>query len=305
MARARNLKPGFFKNEDLAECSAWARLCFAGLWTLADREGRLEDRPKRIKGELFAFDSIEVEPLLVELEARGFILRYRAPDGRGLIQVIAFHKHQNPHHREPASDLPPPESLRLEPHATGDKPEAERGLDPTKAQGQPEASPGQDPPSDDLAGGSSRADSGNSDSGTLIPEEKKPRAARNSPPPDRPEGVDAQVWADWLQLRRTKRAPVTATVLAEAVREAGKAGIPLDAFLRVWCARGSQGLEASWLKPHERQQGQAPQSFRERDQAAAAARVAQFAPSVAARSADPKVIDMEDAHAAAARLSVG
>ena len=48
MARARNIKPGFFANENLAECDPLARLLFAGLWCLADREGRLEDRPKRI-----------------------------------------------------------------------------------------------------------------------------------------------------------------------------------------------------------------------------------------------------------------
>jgi len=93
MARARNIKPGFFKNEDLAECSLGARLCFIGLWTLADREGRLENRPKRIKGELFPYDSFEIEPLLQELARYGFIEHYEA----GGVQVIAipnFAKHQ-------------------------------------------------------------------------------------------------------------------------------------------------------------------------------------------------------------------
>ena len=123
MARARNIKPGFFKNEDLAECSPWARLCFAGLWTLADREGRLEDRPKRIKGELFAFDSVETDPLLVELERHGFIMRYEV-ENRGFIQIIAFHKHQNPHHKEPSSEIPSPQSLGLCQHGTDIKPEA-------------------------------------------------------------------------------------------------------------------------------------------------------------------------------------
>lgn len=140
MARARNIKPGFFKNEDLAECTPWARLCFIGLWTLADREGRLEDRPRRIKGELFAFDSVEVDPLLVELEKHGFIARYTV-DGLGIIQIINFGKHQNPHHREPKSDLPPPQSLGLDP--VGNPPEP-RALDPCndpKARGKPEASP--------------------------------------------------------------------------------------------------------------------------------------------------------------------
>jgi hypothetical protein len=107
MARARNIKPGFFKNEDLAECSPWARLCFAGLWTLADREGRLEDRPKRIKGELFAFDTIDVEPLLKELERFKFIVRYEA-DGMKAIQISEFARHQSPHYSEIASAIKPP-----------------------------------------------------------------------------------------------------------------------------------------------------------------------------------------------------
>ena len=53
MARARNIKPAFFKNETLVELPVETRLLFIGLWTLADREGRLEDRPKRIKMEIY------------------------------------------------------------------------------------------------------------------------------------------------------------------------------------------------------------------------------------------------------------
>jgi hypothetical protein len=107
MARARNIKPGFFKNEELAECTPWARLCFAGLWTLADREGRLEDRPKRIKGELFAYDSIEVDVLLDELQEHGFILRYQVEDTRA-IQILEFNKHQTPHYSEKRSVIKTP-----------------------------------------------------------------------------------------------------------------------------------------------------------------------------------------------------
>lgn len=67
-----------------------------------------------------------------------------------------------------------------------------------------------------------------------------------------PEDVVPQTWMDWLALRKAKRAAVSETVVREARREAGKAGVTLDRFLEIWCARGSQGLEASWLKPHER-----------------------------------------------------
>ena len=67
-----------------------------------------------------------------------------------------------------------------------------------------------------------------------------------------PDGVEPQTWTDWLALRKAKKAPVTETVLKSARSEAGKAGVTLGRFLEIWCARGSQGLDASWLKPHER-----------------------------------------------------
>lgn len=106
--RARNLKPGFFKNEALAECSPLARLLFAGLWCLADREGRLEDRPKRIRAELLPYDDGSVDDLLSELHETGFILRYAAAGGR-FIQVVNFSKHQNPHCKEQASTIRAPD----------------------------------------------------------------------------------------------------------------------------------------------------------------------------------------------------
>lgn len=109
MARARNIKPGFYKNAELVECSVWARLIFPGLWMLADREGRLEDRPKQIKMELLPADQQEVEPLLQELEARGFLVRYRNDGGR-FIQICNFYKHQTPHFSEKPSVIKPPDS---------------------------------------------------------------------------------------------------------------------------------------------------------------------------------------------------
>ena len=105
MARARLIKPGFFTNDMLAEVEPLGRLLFAGLWTIADREGRLEDRPKRIKAEVLPFDNADVDALLGQLEQQGFITRYTVA-GYKLIQISAFLKHQSPHPREVASRLP-------------------------------------------------------------------------------------------------------------------------------------------------------------------------------------------------------
>ena len=110
MARARNIKPGFFDNETLGELPALTRLLFIGLWCLADREGRLQDRPKRIKKELLGYDDItvnDVDTMLQQLYNSGFIQRYEI-DGERYIQVVNFLKHQNPHCKEQASIIPAP-----------------------------------------------------------------------------------------------------------------------------------------------------------------------------------------------------
>jgi len=67
-----------------------------------------------------------------------------------------------------------------------------------------------------------------------------------------PPDVDQQIWDDWRQLRKAKKAPVTETVVNSARKEAAKANMAFSDFLSVWCARGSQGLQADWLKPDER-----------------------------------------------------
>ena len=107
MSRSRNIKPGFFKNDLLAECPPLARILFAGLWCEADREGRLEDRPKRIKAELLPYDDCDIDAMLDQLADRGFIVRYEC-NGIRYIAVTEFVKHQNPHVREPASQIPAP-----------------------------------------------------------------------------------------------------------------------------------------------------------------------------------------------------
>lgn len=122
MSRSRNIKPGFFQNEILAECEPLARLLFEGLWCEADREGRLEDRPKRIKAACLPYDDCDCEDLLDQLASRGFIIRY-VVDGKGIIQVAKFAKHQNPHVKEAASSLPAPEKPGAFPVQDEEKPE--------------------------------------------------------------------------------------------------------------------------------------------------------------------------------------
>lgn len=122
MARARNIKPGLFKNEVLGVANPLYTLLFQGLWLLADREGRLEDRPMRIRAEVFPYrEGLDMESMLGWLEAAGFIQRYQV-GGLALIQILNFAKHQNPHKNEPESIYSPPDVLGVTSEKIGSAP---------------------------------------------------------------------------------------------------------------------------------------------------------------------------------------
>lgn len=139
MARLRTLKPTFFTHELLCELSPLHRILFEGLWCWADRDGRLEDRPRFLKTVVLPYDTCDIDPMLWDLAERGFIVRYEV-DGVRAIDIPAFLAHQKPHPREAPSKIRPPEfgtvSKREVPRMA--QPEHNLGV----AQAQPRSDPG-------------------------------------------------------------------------------------------------------------------------------------------------------------------
>jgi hypothetical protein len=109
MARARNIKPGFFKNEELGDAGVEAAYFFSGLWCQADRDGIVEYRPKRLKIEICPYWDWDVEAIIKSLEITGLVRCYSSK-GFHCIEIVNFKKHQNPHHKESISDLPRPDA---------------------------------------------------------------------------------------------------------------------------------------------------------------------------------------------------
>ena len=72
--------------------------------------------------------------------------------------------------------------------------------------------------------------------------------ARKGPVPAKPEGVSSQTWADFLALRKQKRADLSQTALAGIEREAVKAGWSLESALAECVARGWQAFKADWVE---------------------------------------------------------
>jgi hypothetical protein len=110
------VKPDFFKDEDLGVFPFWVRLLYEGLWIYADREGRLENRPIKLKAEIFPYDKVNIQsgldllsqPKKFNPRHPPFILLYEN-NGDKYIQILNFHKHQTPHYTEKPSVIPPPE----------------------------------------------------------------------------------------------------------------------------------------------------------------------------------------------------
>src|SRR3990172_1881248 len=116
MARIRYLKPEFFTDEDIGYLTVQGRLAYSGLWCHADREGRLEDRPRFLKTQIFPYDNVDMENILCKLaqpkqtgHGEPFILRYTV-NGNKYIQIVKFLIHQKPHHTEKKSIIPPPDN---------------------------------------------------------------------------------------------------------------------------------------------------------------------------------------------------
>ena len=90
---------------------------FVGLWTIADREGRLEDRPAKIKAQLFPYDDDVTLPIIVswidQLAEESCLVRYEI-DGKRFLWIRNMKVHQHFHCDEQGSKLPePPKDIKI------------------------------------------------------------------------------------------------------------------------------------------------------------------------------------------------
>jgi len=117
MARIRTVKPAFFRHEALFEAERESglplRLAFAGLWTIADREGRFRWQPRVIKLDVLPYDEVDFEAILDALADHGFIVKYRTSLGM-CAHIPSFAKHQQVNVREAASEIPAPDETSAE-----------------------------------------------------------------------------------------------------------------------------------------------------------------------------------------------
>lgn len=119
--RTRLLRDGWFKDEDLAEVSAEARILFMGLHCYADKQGKFDWKPKRIRAEIFPYDTRQdTARLLRELEDRKLIVSYEAA-GHAFGFIPSFLSCQSPHKKEAESVIPDFPGLSTDVHGISGK----------------------------------------------------------------------------------------------------------------------------------------------------------------------------------------
>jgi len=105
--RTRLLNPALFFNEILGTRDPLLTILYAGLWCAADKEGRLEDRPLKLKAKIFPYRNLDIEKLINELAGLRFLIRYKVLSS-SYIFIPKFKCYQHPHQTEKESTIPPP-----------------------------------------------------------------------------------------------------------------------------------------------------------------------------------------------------
>lgn len=98
MARKRMIDPSFWEDLTMGQLSRDARLCFLGLLSHADDEGRVQVDPRYIKRAVFGFDddlaAADVACILDELRQRATNLVFYEAGGRHLAAFLNWRRYQ-------------------------------------------------------------------------------------------------------------------------------------------------------------------------------------------------------------------
>lgn len=218
MGRIRTIKPEFPQSESMGRVSRDARLLFVMLWTLVDDSGRTRAASRMLASLLFPYDDDAASLIggwLDELEQQQCIVRYEV-DGDSYLEVCKWGIHQRIDRPSPSKFPPFDEASRIIA-----KPRERSTLDRDLDQGPRTEDQGSTPPPP--KGGES------------------PSGRRRTPTCPKPDDVSQSTWDDWVAHRKSKRASVTAGVIA-TLRKQLPAGWTAEQGLAFWTMSGNQGF---------------------------------------------------------------
>lgn len=207
MARIRTIKPEFWTDEKVVECSPTARLLFIGLWNFCDDYGSHQYSPKQIKMEIFPgddFKTTKIEEWLTELINARLIRTYVIDDKRYL-RVCGW-RHQKI--EKPSRKHPDP--IEFDDHSTTIR----RPFD-----------------DDSPAEGNGREGKG-----------KEGKVKAQAPVVELPEKVKQETWNAYLEMRRSIRKPANLDAQRLIIKKLLKMGGDMNAILEQSIMNSWQGV---------------------------------------------------------------
>lgn len=119
MARKRMIDPSFWEDLNIGQLSRTARLCFIGLMSYADDEGRVQVDPRYVKRAVFGFDddltTSDVGAILDELRGGATNLVFYEVGGRQIAVFINWRRYQYIQKPQPSNLPPPPQTVEETP----------------------------------------------------------------------------------------------------------------------------------------------------------------------------------------------
>lgn len=217
MARIRTVKPEFWTDEVVGECSVRARLLFLATWNFSDDHGGLDRSAKQLKAQAFPYDSVDCEPLVQELLTHGLLIEYES-EGKKYLHIKGFRKHQKV--EKPAKPKVPlyDESLSI-----------------------PRLLPDSSPSGSGNSPASSGSSLGRESKGR---EGKGEESARGVPDFPSPNGLDQATWTRWLAYRQKIKKPIKPPSMEAAQKSLAAFGSDQAAVVEQSIAQGWQGLFA-------------------------------------------------------------
>lgn len=220
MARIRTVKPELFRHEALYEAEIKTglplRLAYIGLFTACDREGRFKWKPRALKLDVLPYDQIDFSRVLDALVTHGFLVKYEF-EGDEFGCIPTWSQHQVINNRESISLLP---SLEESTTCTSEPRVDYASITPlVRTQGEGEGKG----------------------------KEGEKKRNKESSLVTRPENVEEQIWNDWLVIRKKKNAPLTETAWNQMLKEANKAGWPIEKAIQECCLRTWAAFKSDWI----------------------------------------------------------
>lgn len=226
MPRIRTIKPEFWTNGRVLECTRDARLFFIGLWNFADDAGRLPLRPRQLKAQIFPaeedIDSTNIRRMIDELSSNGLVLVYESDEGDELMQIRGWDhqridRPQKPRYQGPSSDI-------------------RRTIDER---------------STSVRGGSRIKDQGKDHSpraGARGSAKKKTKKKTVQKTVQRPQDIDPQIWEDWKRGRKAALTPTAWKPIENQLGEGVKKGYDRNDMLAMAARRSWRGFKLEWYE---------------------------------------------------------